>query len=300
MAYLRRQCPNLSCSFSKPTRARFYSFIGYYTIKWSGKKVRRYRCRGCKKNFSTRTGNFTYRQHKPYLNAQVFLLYSSCTTQRRLAKVLKTNRKTIQRKFVLLSGWAKSAHVKALESGRGTRTSDIQFDEMQSFEHTRLKPLSIALAVCNTSSNILAIEVGNLPYQGRLAQVALKKYGPRIDTSHEACHRALTTTKLAVESENLKITTDAKTSYKKLVKEIFPKASHQAILVNRPPLSQRIFRYGRRNPNDPLFTLNYTAAKIRHDLSRMLRRVWVTTKKWEFLQCHLDLYVAYNNGYPLP
>ncbi len=65
-------------------------------------------------------------------------------------------------------------------------------------------------------------------------------------------------------------------------------------------MAQRLFRKGRRNENDPLFVLNFTAAKIRHDLSRMARKVWVTTKKDSFLQAHLDLYLAYVNGYSVP
>ena len=34
--------------------------------------------------------------------------------------------------------------------------------------------------------------------------------------------------------------------------------------------------------------------------SRMARRSWVTTKQIERLQAHLDLYIAFNNGYRLP
>jgi hypothetical protein len=40
-------------------------------------------------------------------------------------------------------------------------------------------------------------------------------------------------------------------------------------------------------------------AKIRNDLSRMARKTWVTTKKAEMLQAHLDLYIAWNNGYKI-
>lgn len=53
----------------------------------------------------------------------------------------------------------------------------------------------------------------------------------------------------------------------------------------------------RKNQYDKLFAVNHTAAKIRHDLSRMTRKVWVTTKKVEMLQAPLDLYIAWTNGY---
>ena len=94
--------------------------------------------------------------------------------------------------------------------------------------------------------------------------------------------------------------TDGKSSYPKLIKEILPHAIHTAVKIEKISMAQRLFRKGRRNENDPLFVLNFTAAKIRHDLSRMARKVWVTTKKDSFLQAHLDLYLAYVNGYSVP
>ena len=175
----------------------------------------------------------------------------------------------------------------------------IQFDEMESFEHTRLKPLSISLAVDSDSAKVLDIQVGTLNYKGRLAGFAYTKYGPRIDTSETAMQRVLETLKEAGISNPI-IKTDSKTTYPKLVSRILPQAVHVPVKVERVSMVQRLFRKGRRNENDPLFVLNYMAAKIRHDVSRMARKVWVTTKKDSFLQAHLDLYMAYINGYALP
>jgi hypothetical protein len=50
---------------------------------------------------------------------------------------------------------------------------------------------------------------------------------------------------------------------------------------------------------DAMFDLDYAAAKIRINMSRMARRTWVTTKAEWALQTHLDLYIAWNNGYPI-
>jgi hypothetical protein len=55
----------------------------------------------------------------------------------------------------------------------------------------------------------------------------------------------------------------------------------------------------RKNKNDALFTLNYTAAKLRNDLSRLGRKNWVTTKKISRLQAHLNLYLAWNHRYQI-
>ena len=297
MALLARTCPNQNCQYSKRVAERFYSKNGSFLSKWNNHRVPRYRCRACGKSFCSNTLRASYRQKKPYLNKSIFEFYASSTSQRRLAKLLRTDRKTIARKFLWLAKWARAKHRERLTTF--SHVKHIQFDEMESFEHTRLKPLSISLAVDSDTATILDIQVGTLNYKGRLAKFAYSKYGPRFDTSEAAALRVFDTLKLA-GIHNPTITTDSKPTYPKLVKQVLPQAEHIAVKNERVSMAQRLFRKGRRNENDPLFVLNYTAAKIRHDLSRMGRKVWVTTKITALLQAHLDLYIAYANGYALP
>ena len=296
MGLLVRTCPNLECKYSKKTSQRFYSKTGTFLSKWNGHRVPRYRCRECGKNFSSSTFRNTYYQKKPYLNKSIFELYSSGTCQRRLAKVLRVDRKTIARKFYWLSKWARDKHEKMLHD---FKTNHIQFDEMESFEHTRLKPLSIGLAVEANSAKIIDIQVGTLNYKGRLASFAFSKYGSRIDTSEKAVKKVFETIQ-STGMTNPTITTDSKGTYPRLIKAVLPDAVHRPTKSTKISMAQRLFRKGRRNEDDPLFVLNYTAAKIRHDLSRMGRKVWVTTKHSNYLQAHLNLYIAYSNGYQLP
>ena len=297
MGKLHRSCPNLSCIFSRECSQRFYSRNGSFHCKWSHRNVPRYRCRGCGKSFSTSTFRSIYWQKKPYLKQAIFDLYSSGTSQRRLAKLLKTNRKTIARKFEWLARWARREHLSQLRQFENS--THVQLDEMESFEHTRLKPLSLCMAVEPDKAKLIDIQVGTLNYKGRLANFAFSKYGFRKDTSEDACLRVLEGIRNCGIKE-VEITTDGKNSYPKLIKKILPEARHSAVKIQKISMVQRLFRKGRRNENDPLFVLNYMAAKIRHDLSRMARKVWVTTKKASCLQAHLDLYMAYVNGYVLP
>jgi hypothetical protein len=68
---------------------------------------------------------------------------------------------------------------------------------------------------------------------------------------------------------------------------------------NRGGRLKRLLNAKRRNVKDPMFELNLVAAKIRHDLSRMARKVWVTTKRQDRLQKHLLLFLASQNGYSI-
>jgi hypothetical protein len=250
----------------------------------------------CKKGFSSHTFYCTYRQKKPFLNESIFQLYTSATTQRRLAKVLGVNLKTIVRKFLFLAQNAELLHLEKL-SQQEFDVTHCQFDEMLSFEHTRLKPLSIALSVQKKDSKLVAIEVAQSHYQGVLSSIALRKYGLRPDQSHEARRKVLLTLQSQIK-ESCTLISDAKPVYRTEVANYVPGAKLEQV-KNRGGRLQRLLKAKRRNFQDPLFELNLVAAKIRHDLSRMARKVWVTTKRQDRLQKHLMLFLASQNGYPV-
>ena len=172
-----------------------------------------------------------------------------------------------------------------------------QFDEMLTFEHTRLKPISIALAVQKPDSKLISIQVAQSHYQGVLSSVAIRKYGLREDQSPVARSRVLTTLQSQITG-SCTLVTDAKPVYRTEVASHVPGATLVQI-KNRGSRLQRLLKAKRRNLKDPMFELNLVAAKIRHDLSRMARKVWVTTKCQDRLQKHLMLFLASQNGYSI-
>ena len=142
--------------------------------------------------------------------------------------------------------------------------------------------------------------MGELQYKGRLSEVARAKYGTRVDTSQKAridTYRKLKSV-LALGGRN-KIVTDAKPQYQSEIQgELRDIAIEHVAVSNGTNQSLHAVRPTRRkNRNDRMFWFNHVAARIRHDLSRMMRKVWVTTKKREWLQMHLDLFTCYFNQY---
>jgi transposase-like protein len=265
---------------------------GYFITKWNAQPVPRYQCKACGKKFSSHTAKPYYRQKKPYLNREVFSLYSSTLTQRRMARHLKVTRTTIVRKFLYLARLSKKQHESELR--KWGATARVQFDEMESFEHTRLKPLTIAVAVDERSGKILATSVATIPAKGPLASISRAKYGYRPDHATKARTRVINI--ISQVAPFALVVTDAHPQYPALIESILPKATHK--VAKR---AKRAFQAdsSRRNVDDELFRLNHMASTLRHDLSRLLRRVWVTTKKASRLEAHLDLYIAYHNNYRL-
>jgi hypothetical protein len=212
---------------------------------------------------------------------------------RRVAVLLHTNRKTVARRLCFL---ANEARLKERDSIRealqdSNRVPRVVFDEMESSHHTKLKPLSIALAV-SESRVILGFEVCVMPAKGLLASLSRKKYGKRCDQRALALNRLFERVGEFL-APDVALASDECPRYPRLVKKHFPKSSHIAhkgkrgCVVGQGELKKIGF--------DPLFSLNHTAAMFRANVNRLFRRTWCTTKRVDRLRDHLSLYMAWHN-----
>ena len=163
----------------------------------------------------------------------------------------------------------------------------LQFDEMQTLEHTKLKPLGICLAV-SSCGLILQAKVCPLSYRGPMAQFARKKYGPREDRSQITMRKMLKSLKPLTDNRT-KFSSDAKPSYRSLMKSIYPKSAYQQHQSREAKKREQVELLTKSH--DPLFALNQRCAKLRSHLKRLTRRSWCTTKSPENLQKHLDLFL---------
>lgn len=284
-----KHCPNPDCKHHETGKDWFIK-KGYFKTKWNAQPVPRYKCKACGKLFSSHTFRSTYRQKKPYLNQQIFKLYSSRMTMRRIAKVLGCHRETVHKKFWLLASLARKEHERRLASGE-LQTNWVQFDEFETFEHTKFKPISVALAVRAKTGEI--IEVQAAQFRSRVTQHIPLKYKDEYRPDHRpvAIEDCMLSIKKAARSEaNLVIDSDESTHYGNTIKRVLPKARYRQLTSPRKQQKGEI---------DPLFMINHMCSRLRHDLSRMSRKTWVTTKLMERLQMHLDLFIAYQNGYKL-
>lgn len=209
---------------------------------------------------------------------------------RRAALILNISRTTVARKARFLG---MQARPKLRRREHEPLVTHVQFDDMETFEHTKLKPLSITLAVEHPSRRILAVAVSRMPAKGLLAAKSLKKYGPRPD--ERAARRAKLMTDLRhIVAPNALFESDQNPHYPPDVKRFFPEATHRtykgrrAAIVGQGELKKVGFDY--------LFSLNHTCAMNRAGVGRLIRRTWNTTKKPECLELHLAIYAEYHNS----
>lgn len=261
----------------------------FYFVKHSRTFIRRYQCKDCFKSFSSKTTSSTYWQKKPFLNLQIFHLLMNGNTQRGTARLLHCSKTTVENKFL----WLSLYHFRDEDLKPSLH---LQIDEMESIEHTKLKPVTIPFCV-DEHYQILGVQTGTIKAKGRLAEISVKKYGFREDQRVFALKSLLGELKLNLKIAPLSITTDSHPLYPKLIKEFFPKTQHIQVISRDKLKKQRelVFTAERKKVFDPMFALNQRCAKLRADLKRLARRSWCTTKKIENLQRHLKLYQSYNN-----
>lgn len=288
------QCPRcLKLKSPKPLSDKRTSFIcaGKYFRKNDQAWIQRYKCLDCKKSFSDYTYHPCKYQKKPYLNSSVFEQLVSGISQRRLSRILQTNRKTVVRKFIFLGQWAlwnlrQSHHI------RNREVSTIVFDDMETFEHSKFKPLSISLAVEDKTRFILGFRIAQMPAKGVLAKRSLSKYGKRFD-QRKSQRRDLLKQLKAFTIEQVVIKSDQNPHYTSDIAQLFPKGKHLAYKGRRGcVVGQGELKAG---GFDPLFALNHTAAMFRANVNRLFRRTWNTTKKAICLEWHMALYIWYHN-----
>lgn len=214
------RCPNESCkNHTEPQEGKvWFVKTGYYKTEHDGKQVPRYKCKDCGKCFSSHTFSEIKGQHKPELNKQVFTEYDSNVSLNRLAKNLKAHRRTVVRKFRWLAKKARMIHEKTIEQGK-LKATVVQFDEMETFEHTRKKPLAVALAVrvlfdktkgVYRSFEIIDAKVAVMPAWGLQKAESEAKYGKRDDDRVEAIKDVLNTVKRVGSPNGLTIQVDQK------------------------------------------------------------------------------------------
>lgn len=299
---MRRRCPNLNCPYSILARKAGQKSSrvvkkGFFYRKSDRRKISRYRCLSCKTNFSSATFSEHYREKRRDLNQAIFELLCSGVSQRRLAATLNVNPKTVVRKFRKLAYQSRTRHSVWLERHEIQKISHVQFDDLETIEHTKCKPLSVSLAVNAKSREIMGFSVSQMPAKGHLSKFARRKYGLRRDQRSRGW-KSLFETLLPIVKEDALFESDDNPHYPKHLRNYFKEATHVAYLGGRGAITGqgelKKLRY------DPLFTLNHTCAMLRANLNRLFRRSWCTTKNIQGLIDHLSIYVVYHNLTILP
>lgn len=279
-------CPN---SDRFPDERPKIVHFGSYFRSSDSRRIRRFRCNTCRHTFSTATFSPCFRQKLRRINEPLKRLLASGVSLRRAAWLLNAHRTTLARRLPFLG--LRARHRQDQQLQRLRNLPQVHFDDLETFEHSKCKPLSVTLAV-TPKRKILGLEVSSMPAKGPLAKLSRRRYGFRPDQRRQGLRTLLTRIRPAIATQAV-FWSDENPHYPGPVREIFPKARHETVKGQRGGVTGQ--GELKRGGYDPLFPLNHTCAMLRANVNRLFRRTWCTTKKVESLAHHLAIYADFHN-----
>ena len=289
MIYIR--CPKCQRRFRRAKNSdHIVKKAGFYKRKSDRKWVQRYYCKDCKHYFSCATFAKCFNQKKRHLNSQIQRVLSAAVSLRESARILNINRKTIHRRLIFMGRHAEMDLSKVNKTF--PKATSVTYDDLETFEHTKCKPVSVGLMVEEGTRRILGFNVAKMPAKGLLAKISVKKYGKRMDERDVKRSELFREVKNLIEDRAI-VKSDECPYYLNHIKKYFPKACHETFkgrasaVVGQGELKKVGF--------DPLFSINHTCATLRYRTSRLIRRTWSTTKNVERLRLHLAIVCLHHN-----
>lgn len=212
-------------------------------------------------------------------------------SMRRFALLFNVSRTTVKRKVEFLASQARLNQKQWLDSQK-SQFEQVEFDDLETFEHTKCKPITITLFVESQHRKILGYSVARIGAKGHLASVSRRKYGKRPNESLVKRNKLFKSLQPYL-ADHVVIKSDKHPHYHKPLKRYFPNCVHKTFkgvkgaVTGQGELKKTKF--------DPLFTVNHTLGMLRDNLKRLTRRTWCTTKKLEALDDQIAIYVDFHN-----
>ena len=292
-------CPRNDCP-SRLGKPFEYRLGGRYKRRLDGKSIQRYRCLACHLSFSEQSFRLDYRLKRPELLPLFFKDRISKVTHRQSARNHACSRSTEERHFRRLSqhcGEFHDARMAEVAAAQGLGEIFL-LDELETYEHHRTqKPLTVPILIERYSGFVLDVRVGTLaarvaPGQAKKRRLEGKSEAhcapepERKSESRQVVKESFERLRAFAPKERaLRVLTDQKPSYAQLLQEIFDKrCQHERESSTR-----------RRDVRNPLFPINHTLARVRDNVSRLVRETWAAAKKRRWLAGQLAIWVCYRN-----
>ena len=286
MSFLPDFCPRRDCPSHSGAPFRF-NRRGAYFRRCDRLTVQRFVCQACSHGFSEQTFHVNYRLKRPHLLLLFFLDRVSKVTHRQSARNHACSRTTEERHFHRLSGHCQAFHDARMAeiSARGGLGRVFLLDELETYEHHRTqKPLTVPILIERKSGFVLDTRVGTLPVRGK--RHARAGSSERASESRKVVKAAFERLRQTCPPDRrLCVLTDRKTSYAQLLKALFgDRCRHLRTISTR-----------RRDVTNPLWPINHTLARVRDNVSRLVRETWAAAKLRSWLAGQLSIWVCYRN-----
>jgi transposase-like protein len=290
MEFVPPFCPNTACQRHEQPRAGFFVRHGFYLAACRPAPIPRFRCRSCRRTFSTQTFRQDYRDRRPELNEPLFVRLVSGTGYRQLARTMDASVGALQRKARKMARQAGLLHENLsahLPTGR-----TFVLDEEETYEQASIRTVTMPVVVEKDHWFVVATAVGPIR---RLAAPGTarrqwqerdeRKHGKRPDKSSECVEAVLRALDAKLGGDRFVLRSDLKSSYVTIAQAVFGnRVSHERTSSREP-----------RTTYNPLFVVNTTFAMTRDSCGRLRRKSWLVTKKRACLLLQMHQFTVYRN-----
>jgi len=139
------RCPRRSCDSHTEPRSWRYKKKGFYSRQRGPRRVQRYLCQHCHRNFSSQTFAPSYWLRRPGLLPTLFWRVLACSSYRQIAQELGVSHTTVQHQVERLGRHCLLLHEQLRP--RGAPREPLVLDGFRSFEFGQYWPFDLNLVV---------------------------------------------------------------------------------------------------------------------------------------------------------
>ena len=282
-------CPNEKCKHHNRLPEQWhYKLFGTYRRLSDNRKIQRFRCRSCKRTFSTQTFSTTYWQKQPHLDAKVFTMVANGMCNRQIARELGVDPVTANRKIERLGRHCLLFLMRELRTAPAAR--EIVFDGFETFELSQYFPFHHNVAVEKGTDFILFFNDSELRRKGRMTDTQ-KRRRQELERKHgrpdpKAIEKAITELLSVVIDghHRVKVYTDDHHQYRKPIQRYRGVIDHSVI-----PGKQH------RDKNNSLWEINLFDRFFRHSNANHTRETLAWSKRRQSSTDRLAIFAVWRN-----
>ncbi len=281
-------CPNPRCDSRKnPATWRFLR-KGFYHRQTKPRRIQRYRCTRCRRNFSSQTFSVSYWLKRPHLLEPVFHRLVGCSGFRQIAREWRISHSTVRRLSDRLGRHCLLFHER--RRPRGGPREPIVLDGFRSFEHSQYWPMDLNLVV-GTSLFVYGFNDAELrrsgtmrPAQALKRRILERRFGrPDPQATRKRVEELLR--RVVPPGERVTLRSDEHQAYPRAIRR----------LRDRQVVHERTSSKVARTMSNPLFPVNLSDLLLRHSSENHKRETVAFSKRRQSALYRLAIWVVWRN-----
>ncbi len=281
-------CPNRDCdSHADPARWRFRK-KGFFVRQHHPRKVQRYQCHQCGRNFSSQTFSPTYWLRYTHLLERLFHRVIGGSCLRQISRELGVSPTTVQRQTERLGRHCLLFHERLRP--RGAPTEPLVLDGFRTFEHSQYWPFDLNLLI-GVSHYVYGVGEAELRRSGTMrpsqqakrARLERKHGRPAPQATRDSVQELVA--RVVPSGSSATIRSDEHQSYPRALRGIPDRRIRHETTSSKES----------RTTQNPLFPVNLADLLLRHSIGEHKRETIAFAKRRQGAMYRASIFVVWRN-----